>query len=211
MKKGLMKTMLSKKHLPYFFLAILVGIVIASCRNTATTTNSNKVPTVALPDTVAWPVSFELGHIAKDSLIKLWDIDVRPDGKGLPKGQGTVALGSVIYANKCAACHGKTGVEGPYGALVGSYQFKDTTKAKTIGNYWPYATTIYDYINRAMPFNKPGTLTPDEVYSLTAFLLHKNLIIDSLTVVDSLALSRIVMPAQKDYVIDDRKGGPEIR
>src|SRR5690606_33050469 len=104
---------------------------------------------------------------------------------------------------------GKTGKEGTIGGrLVG---FSDTTKARTIGNYWPYATTVYDYINRAMPFNKPGSLTADEVYSLTAFLLNANNIIDSTAVMNPTNLPKVVMPAKDLFVPDDRKGGPEIR
>ena len=137
------------------------------------------------------------------------DISIRPDGKGLPPGSGTAATGKELYAVKCAACHGKTGTEGPYARLVGP--MGDTTKAKTIGNYWPYATTIFDYTRRAMPYTAPGSLSDAEVYSLTAFLLAANNIIDSSTVVDAQSLPRVKMPAREFYVPDDRRGGPEVR
>jgi cytochrome c len=87
----------------------------------------------------------------------------------------------------------------------------DTTKAKTIGNYWPYATTLFDYVRRAMPYNAPGSLTANEVYDLTAFLLYANKIIDSAKLVDARSLPAIVMPARQFFVTDDRKGGPEVR
>ncbi|WP_253906561.1 c-type cytochrome [Chitinophaga sp. SYP-B3965] len=152
------------------------------------------------------PERFNLGRIATAAEIKAWDIDVRPDGRGLPEGSGTVSEGRNIYTAKCALCHGKTGVEGPYNVLVG-----DTTKAKTIGNYWPYATTLFDYTRRAMPFNQPGSLTDNEVYSITAFLLHANKIIDSTTEMNKHTLPAIVMPAHKYFVNDNRQGGPEVK
>lgn len=155
------------------------------------------------------PVRFNLGRVATAAEIKAWDIDVRPDGTGLPEGSGTVSAGREIYAAKCALCHGRTGTEGPYNILVGAID--DTTKAKTIGNYWPYATTLFDYTRRAMPYNLPGSLTDDEVYSITAFLLHANKIIDSTTEMNKRSLPAIVMPAQKYYVPDNRQGGPEVK
>lgn len=163
---------------------------------------------VHLADSVPWPESFELGRLATQKEIAVLDIDIRPDGKGLPAGAGTSVAGKKIYSAKCAACHGKTGVEGPNNQLVGIMQ---NTKEKTIGNYWPYSTTLFDYIRRAMPFNEPGSLTDEEVYNLTAFLLSSNQIIDSTTVMNAETLPKVSMPAQKHFVIDDRRGGPEVR
>lgn len=155
------------------------------------------------------PARFNLGRAATAAEIKAWDIDVRPDGTGLPEGSGTVSAGREIYAVKCARCHGKTGIEGPYNRLVGAID--DTTKIKTIGNYWPYATTLFDYTRRAMPYDLPGSLTDSEVYSITAFLLHANRIIDSTTEMNKRTLPAIVMPARKYFVNDDRQGGPEVK
>ena len=127
-----------------------------------------------------WPASFGIGRPASAAEIAAVDIDVRPDGAGLPAGTGTVATGKALYAAKCAACHGPTGTEGPNDKLVSltpnpDFSFgRDLTQVRTIGNYWPYATTLFDYLWRAMPYNAPGSLTPDEVYSLTAYLLHLN-------------------------------------
>jgi mono/diheme cytochrome c family protein len=160
-------------------------------------------------DTASWPASFGFGRAATDAEIKLWDEDIMPDGTGLPEGSGNVPAGKLIYLSKCAACHGNTGREGPQNVLVGVYG--DTTKAKTIGNYWSYATTVFDYVRRTMPYTQPGSLSNDEVYALTAFLLNANGIIDSTVVLNRKNLAGIEMPARKLFVKDDRSGGPEIR
>lgn len=153
------------------------------------------------------PSRFCFGRPATAAQIAAIDIDVRPDGQGLPPGSGTVPEGRAIYAAKCASCHGATGVEGPYNRLVSS----DTSKAKAIGNYWPYATTLFDYIRRAMPFNAPGSLSNDEVYHLTAYLLHANGLVAADIVMNAANLPKVVMPAKDLFVPDDRTGGAEIR
>ncbi len=160
-------------------------------------------------DTGSWPGSFEIGRRATDKEIQALNISIMPDGRGLPVGAGTVATGEGVYKTKCAFCHGKNGTEGPSAPLVGS--MGDTTKAKTIGNYWPYATTLFDYIRRAMPYNMPGSLNNNEVYSLTAYLLYKNKITDQAMVINSVSLPKIKMPAQKLFIDDGRCGGKEIR
>jgi mono/diheme cytochrome c family protein len=163
------------------------------------------------------PARFGFGRPATADEIAAWDIDVRPDGKGLPPGQGTARNGAPIYARRCAICHGASGREGPSERLVGrepreGFPFgRDPTLVKTVGNYWPYATTLYDYINRAMPLNAPGSLAPDDVYSLVAYLLWRNEIIADTAVIDARTLPGVVMPAKDRFVIDDRRGGPEIR
>src|SRR5437764_469633 len=102
-----------------------------------------------------------LGRPATDEEIRAWDIDASPTGQGLPPGHGTATQGAQVYADKCAACHGPTGIEGPKDKLVGGRNTLTTLKPiRTIGSYWPYATTLYDYIHRAMPFNAPQSLTP---------------------------------------------------
>jgi len=160
-------------------------------------------------NTDAWPASFGFGRTATSSEIKDIDIDIMPNGHGLPPGSGTAEAGRVIYLAKCAACHGITGREGPNNKLVSAGS--DTAKEKTIGNYWPYATTVFDYIRRAMPFNEPGSLTDAEVYNLTAYLLNENKIIEPGTKINAGNLARIKMPAQHLFVNDDRRGGPEVR
>jgi cytochrome c len=162
------------------------------------------------------PLTYGFGRAATPEEILAWDKGVRPDGTGLPRGSGTARQGAPIYARKCALCHGATGKEGPFDVLVGreprDFSFgRDITLVQTIGNYWPYATTVYDYINRAMPQNAPGSLTPDEVYALTAFLLWKNEIVAETTLIDARTLPRVAMPARDRFVPDNRRGGNEVR
>ena len=166
-------------------------------------------------DTPSWPASFHIGRPATSTEIAAWDIDVRPDGKGLPAGAGNARSGKAVYMAKCAACHG-TGAEPmnaklPGPALMNDSAGTDYRKLKTIGNYWPYATTIFDYVRRTMPYNAPGTLTADEVYSVTAYLLFANRIIDEQTVMDARSLPKVVMPAKRQFIPDNRTSGPEIR
>jgi cytochrome c len=159
---------------------------------------------------------FGFGRAATPAEIKAWDIAVRPDGQGLPPGRGTARQGAVVYAARCAACHGASGREGPFDQLVGrepraGFPFgTDPRYVKTIGNYWPYATTLYDYIYRAMPLNAPGSLAPDQVYSLVAYLLWRNELVADTAVIDRQTLPRAVMPARDRFVVDDRRGGAEI-
>jgi len=159
------------------------------------------------------PKQFGLGHAATAADIAALNVDVLPSGEGLPAGNGTPEQGAPIYAASCASCHGANG-EGkpPYPQLLGgpkgAFNFASDFKIpKTIGNYWPYATTLYDYIHRTMPLSSPNSLTPDETYSLVAFLLTENGIIPAGTTVDAKSLPAIKMPAQKQFVPDNRTGG----
>lgn len=161
------------------------------------------------------PARYDIGRAATLAEIAAIDIDVRPDGTGLAAGSGTSSAGATIYASKCAQCHGATGKEGPNDVLVGrvpgdGFPFAADPKVPhTIGNYWPYATTVFDYIRRAMPTTAPGSLTNDEVYALTAFLLHANGIIDAGAVMDKTSLPKVAMPAKKYFVPDARKQAAE--
>lgn len=170
-------------------------------------------PSFMLSDTAQLPASFGFGRPATKAEIDRLDIDIRPDGKGLPAGSGLATKGKIIFDSKCVACHGAGGIGGPNGSLVTTTAAGDKEKRaeKTIGNYWPYATTVFDYIRRAMPFNQPGSLTNEEVYHLTAYLLSANKLIDEKTVIDAKSLPKVIMPAQKLFVPDDRKGGPEVK
>jgi mono/diheme cytochrome c family protein len=158
-----------------------------------------------------------IGRAARDAEVRAWDIDANPAGAGLPNGRGTYERGATVYAQQCASCHGPKG-EGipPNPRLVGAeprdFTFAGDVKlVKTIGNYWPYATTLYDYINRAMPFQTPGSMAPGDVYSVVAFLLVENGIIDRSAVMDARSLPRVRMPARDRFVTDDRPGGPGFR
>jgi len=161
------------------------------------------------PPVPGWPEHFGFGKTATPRQIDSVNISIAPDGKGLPAGSGNAAAGKIVYLAKCAACHGETGAEPTPNRLVAT--LADTVRAKTIGNYWPYATTVFDYIRRAMPFNAPGSLTNEEVYSLTAFLLYRNAIISDTLQLNAVNLPLIEMPARKYYVNDDRHGGNEVK
>jgi cytochrome c len=158
-----------------------------------------------------------IGRAATPDEIKKIDIDVMPDGRGLPDGQGTVAEGAKVYAAKCASCHGATGQGGSAERLVDRESGKNWDFAinpklvKTVGNYWPYATTLYDYTNRAMPFMQPGTLTPNETYSLVAYILALNKIVPEDAVMNRATLPKVVMPSRDRFVIDNRKGGKVVK
>jgi len=162
------------------------------------------------------PARFGIGRPATQAEIAVLDIDVRPDGHGLPPGHGAAADGAVTYAAKCASCHGKTGREGPNDVLVGREprgvfpSGREAGVRRTIGNYWPYATTVFDYIRRAMPSPAPGSLSDDEVYGLVAFLLSANEIIPAGAVMDQTTLPKVEMPARDKFVVDPR-GGPNAK
>ena len=159
----------------------------------------------------SWPKRFGFGHQATEEEIAAWDIDVLPDGSGLPEGSGSASGGAPIYALKCASCHGATGVEGPNDRLVArpgegfpSGASADSWTSRTIGNYWPYATTLFDYIRRSMPQSQPGSLTSDEVYALTAWLLWRNGIVEEDAQISAANLAGIRMPARDQFKPDDR-------
>ena len=164
---------------------------------------------VAAPAAKA-PASFGIGRAATPAEIAALDVDVRPDGHGLPPGGGTPGEGEAIFSARCAGCHGKTGKEGPNDVLVGrtpgdAFPFsKDPKVPHTIGNYWPYATTVFDYIRRAMPPDAPGSLNDSEVYALTAYLLSRNELIAADAVIDATSLPKVVMPAHDRFVPDTR-------
>lgn len=128
--------------------------------------------------------------------IQAADISIGPAGKELPPGSGTAKQGADIYAEKCVPCHGLNG-EG--NKVLGAPRLLGGNGAN-VGNYWPFATTIYDWINRAMPYDKPGSLTPSEVYSVTAFLLYRSNIIQESTVVDAKSLPKIEMPNRNGFI-----------
>src|SRR6266566_4359368 len=127
------------------------------------------------------------------------------DGSGLPQGSGTVAAGREVYAARCSSCHGEKG-EGAVGPpLVGGQGTLATAKPlKTVGSYWPYPTTVWDYINRAMPFNQPGLLKPPEVYALVAYILNLNDIIGNTQTMDANSLPKVKMPNRDGFVADPR-------
>lgn len=148
---------------------------------------------------------YGLGRVATETQVEAWDIDIAPDGTGLPPGQGTVQQGRQIFLKKCAACHGPTGREGPMDRLVGGHGTLDTSRPiKTVGSYWPYATTLFDYVRRAMPLTAPQSLTADEVYSLVAWILYQNEILPEDAVMNAKTLPTVRMPNEEGFGPDPR-------
>ena len=161
--------------------------------------------------------SFGFGEAADAERIAAWDIDIGPDGEGLPAGRGSVERGETLYRLQCVQCHGLRGEGADYEALAGrvpgdAFPFAEQWRFPiTVGSYWPYATTLFDYIRRAMPQAAPGTLPPNDVYALTAYVLHLNDLLEPGDTLDAGSLPRVVMPARDRFVRDDRRGGPEVR
>ncbi|MDE2971471.1 MAG: cytochrome c [Acidobacteriota bacterium] len=160
---------------------------------------------------------FGFGETASPERIAAWDIDIGPDGEGLPPGSGSVERGETLYRLQCVQCHGARGEGSQFEALAGRvpgdrFPFSEDRRYPiTVGSYWPYATTLFDYIRRAMPQAAPGSLPPDDVYALTAFILQLNGLLGSGDSLDAESLPRIRMPARDRFVRDDRRGGPEVR
>jgi cytochrome c len=153
--------------------------------------------------------TFAVGHPPTADQLKAIDIDVTPDGKGLPPGSGTAVAGKDVFARRCETCHGPSGTEGPQDVLVGGKGTLATPRPiKTVGSYWPYATTLFDYIHRAMPFDHPGTLTSDEIYGATAYLLFLNGIITEQDVMNQTTLPLVKMPNRDGFVVDPRPDIP---
>jgi mono/diheme cytochrome c family protein len=156
---------------------------------------------------------YPFGTSATPAEIQAWDKDVRPDGKGLPPGSGTYKAGAQIFAEQCSACHGDKlqGIRDPQlpqgggPALVGGRGTLGTPKFKiTVESYWPYSTTLFDYITRAMPYTAPGSLKPDEVYSLVAFILGEGHVISKSQVMDAKSLPKVQMPNRDGFYPDNR-------
>lgn len=149
--------------------------------------------------------TYGLGRPLTAEEIRRHDAIIPPSGAGLPPGRGTAEGGKAIYAAQCARCHGATGREGPEDVLVGGIGSLATARPdKTVGSYWPYATTLWDYLNRAMPFDRPGVLSADDVYAVTAYVLHLNGIVSATEVLDATTLPQIRMPNRDGFVPDAR-------
>ncbi|MEM8488873.1 MAG: cytochrome c [Bacteroidota bacterium] len=202
------------KRLPCLYsaacwLPLFLCVVLSSCNAPAAAPHSQAVQQDAA---ASLPEQFGFGREVTAEEIAQWDIDVMPDGTGLPVGAGTVAGGAILYQQQCAACHGTTGVEGPNDRLVGRlpddvftmHEDLGARRHKAVGSYWPYSTTLFDYIRRAMPHPAPGSLADEDVYALTAYILHLNGLVDADAVMDAVSLPAVAMPAQPLFVPDDR-------
>jgi S-disulfanyl-L-cysteine oxidoreductase SoxD len=148
---------------------------------------------------------YGVGRPATPDQIRDLGTAIAPDGSGLPEGSGTVAAGREVFMTRCSKCHGEKaeGAAGP--TLVGGQGTLATAKPlKTVGSYWPYATTVWDYVNRAMPFDQPGLLKPTEVYAVVAYILNLNGIIGNDQVMDAKSLPKVKMPNRDGFVADPR-------
>jgi len=153
------------------------------------------------------PKKMGIGREALPEEVKAWDIDVRPDGLGLPAGKGSVKEGETLYLERCASCHGEFGEgAGRYPVLAGGKgSLKGESPEKTIGSFWPYASTAFDYINRAMPFGNAQSLTPNETYAITAYLLHLNDLVKEDFVLTKENFTSVKLPNVDTFYDDDRE------
>jgi mono/diheme cytochrome c family protein len=186
-----------------FFRLIAAGFALGACVTALAQTPSYK----------------NIGRAPTKQEIEAWDISIGPDGKGLPEGHGTAKEGAPIFIAKCAVCHGMSAEGGKIGPQLAAdkaaYETLTTLKpVRVVGDYWPYATMIWDYINRGMPRNQAGTLSPNEVYALTAFILAKSNIIKDDDVLDAKTLPKVQMPNRNGFIParfadipDERKRG----
>jgi S-disulfanyl-L-cysteine oxidoreductase SoxD len=192
---------------------LCLAILLTGCNqseNKQTKATSTSTEQVKVEDGVktqaGLPSTFSIGKVATANVIAGWDIDVRPDGMGLPEGSGSVEDGEAIYEDKCSMCHGSFGegedswpkLAGGAGTLI------EPRPEKTIGSFWPYASTLWDYINRAMPFPAPQSLEPNEVYAITAYILNMNEIVEDDFVLSKDNFSTVEMPNKDGFYVDDR-------
>jgi mono/diheme cytochrome c family protein len=144
-----------------------------------------------------------LGRVATAEEVAGWDISIPPSGAGLPAGSGTARQGATVYAAKCLACHGEKGAGKPADALVGGIGSLATAQpVRTVGSYWPYATTLFDYVRRAMPIDHPLSLTNDEVYAVSAYILYLNGIVAEDAPMTAMTLPLVKMPNRDGFVSD---------
>ena len=168
-------------------------------------TLSRSACVIVIGAALCWSAAFaqgpKLGKPINEAEVSGWDINVLPDGTGLPPGSGTAAEGARIYAAKCAACHGQDGKGGSNAKLAGGEAIKTIDAEKTIANFWPYSTTIFDYVRRTMPWRQPRSLTNDEVYALTAYILSLNRLISANDTMNSQTLPKVRMPNRDGFVV----------
>lgn len=194
---------LSKIFTAFILVAAIAAIVLVSKSMRKTPMPS---PTSA-SSVQAEDITYGLGRIATSEEITGWHIDARPDGHGLPEGRGSVLEGKTLYEEQCSACHGESG-EGvdKFPKLVGGQGTLTTDKPiKTIGSYWPYSSTLWDYTARAMPFGNARSLSNNEVYALTAYILHLNGLLTEQDALDHDTLTAVKMPNADGFFTDANK------
>lgn len=169
-------------------LLLTLALALGACTGMAQSPQTSRTPGLGVP--------------ISERDIAAWDISAMPDGTGLPPGSGTPAQGAKIYAEKCVACHGANGTGKPFAALVGGAPLTSGIETpKTIANFWGYSTIVFDFIRRAMPFQAPRTLTDNEVYALTAYLLALNKLIGENDVMNAQTLPGVQMPNRDGFII----------
>ena len=170
------------------FVCVTLALVVGACASAGVTPTAMESP--------------NLGREATPAQIAGWDISVGPDGVGLPPGKGTSVMGATVYERKCHVCHGAKGVGQPNDRLVGGQgSLAGAAPVRTIGSYWPYATTVFDYVRRAMPYQQPQSLTSEEVYAVTAYLLHLNGVIAEGDVMNAQTLPQVKMPNRENFIL----------
>lgn len=176
-------------------LGILSAALLAACSTSTSNTNPKNISGAAF------------GKPISEQALVLWNIDIRTqDGLGLPAGSGNAVVGEKIYNQKCSSCHGPDAKGGPmYGTMVGGIgSFKTNTRVLTPGSMYPYAPILFDYVRRAMPLNAPQSLTNDEVYALSAYILSLNGLVDKTAEMNSKTLAAVQMPNRDGFYVDDR-------
>lgn len=162
---------------------------------------------LAVPAWSAEPAAPRLGRPATPAEIAAADLSIGPDGTGLPPGSGGVGQGAAVFQAKCQACHGPAGADGPMDRLTGGVgSIASPQRILTVASYWPYATTLFDYIRRAMPLNAPRSLSDDETYALVAYLLSVDKIVPADAVMDAAALPKVRMPNRGGFVSTEPRG-----
>lgn len=190
------------RHARAWLVALPLAAALAACA--APSRDDSPTRAFAAPDPSAVG-RLALGRAPTDAEIRGWDIDAAPDGHNLPPGSGTVAQGRAIYAQQCVACHGENGKGGLMRAPLagGGGTLKGKAPVMTVGSYWPHASTLFDYIRRAMPFDRPQSLKPDEVYALTAYLLHLDGVLGADATMDARAVTATKMPNRSAFFTYD--------
>jgi S-disulfanyl-L-cysteine oxidoreductase SoxD len=183
-------------------LAAVLVLGVAACAMPTTSSRPPERPTVGF------------GHPISEADVAPWNIDIRTtDGRGLPAGRGSVAQGKTVYEAKCIACHGPDAKGGAmYGAMVGGIgSFKTNTRVLTPGSMYPYAPILFDYVRRSMPMDRPLSMTADEVYAVSAYILHLNGLVPADAVLDQATLPKVQMPNRDGFMLDDRPDTRAVR
>ena len=190
---------------PRLAVAVMCAVLATGhVDHAAQTSSAQATPARQTPPRASAPKGPSLGVPATADEIAAIDVSIGPDGAGLPPGSGTPKQGAEVYAAKCIVCHGPEGANGVNDRLVGGQgSLKSPTALKTIGSYWPYATTVFDYVRRAMPYPAPHSLTDAETYAVTAYLLHLNGIIGPDDVIDATSLPKVKMPNRGGFTSAD--------